>query len=44
MIDPLKKGFISLDTVSALNPASNSFTATWDRSGSQTPITFGPER
>ncbi len=39
----LKKGFISLDEPSALNPASNSFTVTWQRSGSQTPIALGPE-
>jgi hypothetical protein len=38
MVQPLKKGFISLDTVSALNPASNSFTVTWLRSGSHVPF------
>jgi hypothetical protein len=42
MIDPLASGgFISLDTVSALS--GKSFTATWDRSGTTTPITLGPK-
>jgi hypothetical protein len=41
MIDPLASGgFISLDTVSPLT--GNAFTATWDRSGTTTPITLGP--
>lgn len=43
MIQPLKAGFESLDTVSALTKAS-AFTATWDRAGSVTPITLGPKR
>jgi hypothetical protein len=42
MIEPLKRGFISLDTVGALSGPS--FTATWDRSGTTTPITLGPNR
>lgn len=42
MIDPIKAGFISLDTVSALSGPK--FTATWDRSGTITPITLGPKR
>ncbi len=42
MIDQLKAGFISLDTVSALS--GNKFAATWDRSGTITPITLGPKR
>jgi hypothetical protein len=37
MIDPASGGgFISLDTVSALN--AKSFTATWDRSGNTFPL------
>lgn len=40
MVDPVSGGgFISLDTVSALN--GKSFTATWDRSGNTVPITLG---
>jgi hypothetical protein len=43
MVDPIASGgFISLDTVSALS--GKSFTATWDRSGTTTPITLGPDR
>lgn len=43
MIDPLASGgFISLDTVAALK--GSAFTATWDRSGTTTPITLGPRR
>jgi hypothetical protein len=43
MVDPLNSGgFISLDTVGPLSPAG--FTATWDRSGTITPITLGPRR
>jgi hypothetical protein len=41
MIDPIKAGFISLDTVSPLSGPK--FTATWDRSGTTTPITLGPK-
>lgn len=41
MVDPLASGgFISLDTVGALS--GKTFTATWDRSGTTTPITLGP--
>jgi Peptidase A4 family len=36
MVNPLKSGFISLDTVSALS--GNAYTATWDRSGTTVPI------
>jgi hypothetical protein len=43
MIQPLKAGFTSLDTVSTLT-SSSAFTATWDRAGSVTPITLGPKR
>ena len=40
IVDPVSGGgFISLDTVSALNDTS--FTATWDRSGNTVPITLG---
>jgi Peptidase A4 family len=39
MIQPLKKGFITLDTVGALDRSS--FTATFDRSGTPVPITLG---
>lgn len=42
MIDPLKRGFVSLDTVSPLSGPS--FTATWDRHGNILPISFGPKR
>ena len=42
MIDPIKAGFISLDTVGPLSGPK--FTATWDRSGTITPITLGPRR
>ncbi len=43
MIDPLASGgFISLDTVAALK--GSAFTATWNRSGTATPITLGPRR
>ena len=43
MVDPLKSGgFISLDAVSALSGPK--FAATWERSGSTTPITLGPRR
>jgi hypothetical protein len=42
MIDPLASGgFISLDTVTPLS--GQSFTADWDRSGTTTPITLGPD-
>lgn len=40
MFCPIKRGLISLDTVSALS--GESFSATWDRSGTTTPITLGP--
>jgi hypothetical protein len=40
MIDPLTRGFISLDTVGPLVKAGNSFTVTWDRSGKITPISL----
>ena len=44
MVAPLKSGgFITLDTVGPVS-SSNSFTATWDRSGHPTPIQFGPNR
>jgi hypothetical protein len=33
MVNPLKKGLISLDTVGPLQQAGRSFVATWDRSG-----------
>jgi hypothetical protein len=39
MIQPLNKGFISLDTVGPLTAAS--FSAQWDRSGTIVPITLG---
>lgn len=42
MIDLLKSGFISLDSVSALQ--SQGFTTAWNRSGSITPITLGPKK
>ena len=42
MIQPLKRGFISLDQVSALSGPS--FGAQWQRSGSPVPITLGPEQ
>lgn len=43
MVDPLKSGgFISLDSVGPLTGPS--FTTTWDRSGTITPITLGPRR
>ena len=43
MVDPLNSGgFISLDTVGPLSGPS--FEATWDRSGTITPITLGPRR
>ena len=42
MINNLSRGFISLDTVSALSGPS--FTATWDRHGTTVPITLGPNR
>lgn len=38
MVTPLKKGFISLDTVGPLSGAS--FTAVWDRPGSTVPISL----
>lgn len=41
MIDPLKRGFVSLDTVGSVTPSTSSFTATWDRAGTITPITLG---
>jgi hypothetical protein len=41
MVCPLKRGFISLDEVSALSGAS--FTAVWDRHGTPTPISLGPK-
>jgi Peptidase A4 family len=40
MICPIHSGFISLDTVGPLQGPS--FTATWDRHGTITPITLGP--
>jgi hypothetical protein len=44
MVQPLKSGgFISLDTVGAYSPATDAFTATWDRSGSTVPITLAPK-
>jgi Peptidase A4 family len=43
MIQPLKAGFTSLATVGPLS-GSSAFTATWDRSGSVTPITLGPNQ
>lgn len=42
MVNNLKRGFISLDTVSPLSGPS--FTATWDRHGTTVPITLGPDR
>ena len=42
MVTPLKKGFTSLDTVGGVDPTTDSFTATWDRSGQPVPITLGP--
>jgi hypothetical protein len=42
MIQPLKRGFISLDEVSALSGPS--FGAQWQRSGSPVPITLGPKQ
>jgi hypothetical protein len=42
MVDPLQRGFITDDTVGPVSGAS--FTATWDRSGTPTPITLGPRR
>jgi hypothetical protein len=45
MIDPLKAGgFISLDGVSPLTKSGSAFTATWQRSGTTTPISLGPNR
>jgi hypothetical protein len=41
MIDPITRGFISLDTVGALSGPS--FTATWDRTGTPTPISLSPK-
>jgi len=38
MVGPANPGFISLDTVGAFKNATDSFTATWDRSGTTTPI------
>jgi Peptidase A4 family len=40
MIQPLKKGFITLDTVGPVDETTQSFTATFDRSGQVTPITL----
>jgi Peptidase A4 family len=40
MIQPLNKGFISLDTVNATS--GTSYTAQWDRSGTIVPIQLGP--
>jgi hypothetical protein len=40
MVTPLHKGFISLDTVTALNSSGNAFTAIWDRPGSTVPISL----
>lgn len=42
MVSPLKKGFVTLDTVSALDNSSNGFNAQWDRAGTKYPITLGP--
>jgi hypothetical protein len=44
MVGPLKKGYITLDTVGGVDSSTDSFTATWDRSGKPTPITLGPSR
>ena len=41
MVEPLSRGFISLDTVGPLSGPS--FTATWDRSGTITPIQLSPK-
>lgn len=40
MVDPIHRGVISLDTVGPVSGPS--FTATWDRHGTTTPITLGP--
>jgi hypothetical protein len=40
MIQPLKKGFITLDTVGPVDETTQSFTAIFDRSGQVTPITL----
>ena len=42
MVQPLRKGFISLDAVSALSGAN--FAAAWYRHGQPVPITLGPRR
>jgi Peptidase A4 family len=42
MIQPLKHGFISLDTVGGTT--GDSYIATWDRSGTIVPIQLGPNR
>jgi Peptidase A4 family len=42
MVQPLNKGFISLDTVSPVSGPS--FTATFDRSGTPIPISLSPRR
>lgn len=42
MINPLPRGFISLDTVSPLSGPS--FSATWDRHGTPVPLTLGPRQ
>jgi hypothetical protein len=44
MVTPLKHGFISLDTVGPVNPKTDAFTVTWDRSGQPVPITLGRNR
>jgi hypothetical protein len=41
MIDPINRGFVSLDTVGPLSGPS--FGATWDRHGTTTPITLNPK-
>lgn len=42
MVNLLKKGLITLDTVGALQQAGRSFVATWDRSGTTLSLTLGP--
>jgi Peptidase A4 family len=39
MVNPIKKGLISLDTVGPLQQAGRSFAVTWDRSGTIFPLT-----
>lgn len=40
MIQPLKKGYITLDTVGPIDPSTQGFTTTFDRSGQVTPISL----